>query len=276
MSQSLSIQDSTALAPSQVLRVYGMRRSGNHAVIDWMMRNAPSGAGLFMNNCKPNRDPLKTARGLAAYADGTELALDSEADKLRAAGPTPFTLVSFEDTMPPPERKALFAAPETCVIIYRSFLHWAASLLRKIQRNKGYGPLERMRVMMQAMRTYGDMLGRVRDDDVVPVCYDDWKQDESYRRATLDRLALPGRDLDLGAVQRYGGGSSFQGKDATANALATDERAAQMARDLEYQLVLWTAARDLDFMVALAEVFPEDAERLSGLLDTATAKVTLP
>ncbi|MEO0634875.1 MAG: hypothetical protein AAFY52_12260, partial [Pseudomonadota bacterium] len=43
--------------------------------------------------------------------------------------------------------------------------------------------------------------------DVVAVCYDDWSGDESYRRAALDRLDLPGRDLDLGAVQRYGGGS---------------------------------------------------------------------
>ncbi|MEO0634874.1 MAG: hypothetical protein AAFY52_12255 [Pseudomonadota bacterium] len=49
-----------------------------------------------------------------------------------------------------------------------------------------------------------------------------------------------------------------------------------MAGDLEYQLVLWTAARDLGFMERLADVFPQDAERLSGLLDTAKAEVTLP
>ncbi|MFL4468589.1 hypothetical protein ACERZ8_01385 [Tateyamaria armeniaca] len=276
MSQNLAIQDTSAFVPTQVLRVYGMRRSGNHAVIDWMMRNAPGGAGLFMNNCKPNRDPFKTARGVATYQDGRELDLDTEADKLRAAGQTPFTLVSYEDTMPAAKRSPLFDSPETCVIIYRSFLHWAASLLRKIQGNKGYGPLERMRVMMQAMRTYGEMLGRVQDTDVVPVCYDHWKEDEGYRRTALDRLDLPGRDLSLGAVQRYGGGSSFQGKKTTATDLATAERAAQMAQDLEYQLVLWTAARDLDFMVRLAEVFPEDAQRLSGLLNTAKAEVKLP
>ena len=161
------------------------------------------------------------------------------------------------------------------MIIYRSFLHWAASLLRKIQGNAGYGPLERMRVMMQALRTYGEMLVRVQDADVVPVCYDDWAGDESYRRAALDRLDLPGRDLDLGAVPRYGGGSSFQGKKADTADLATGQRAAQMADDLEYQLVLWTAARDLAFMQRLSEVFPQDAERLSALLNTAKSEVTL-
>jgi len=276
MTQSMAIQDPDAFAPAQVLRVHGMRRSGNHAVIDWMMRNAPEGAGLFLNNCKPNRDPLKTARGVAVYLGGAEQPLISAEDKLGAAGQTPFTLVSYEDTMPAPKRAPLFGASETCVIIYRSFLHWAASLLRKIQGNPGYGPLERMRVMMQALRIYGDMLLRVRDADVVAICYDDWMGDAGYRRAALDRLKLPGRDLGLGDVQRYGGGSSFQGQKTAAADLATAERSAQMAQDLEYQLVLWTVARDLDFMVRLADVFPQDAERLSALLETAKAEVKLP
>lgn len=276
MTQGQTIQDPAALAPAHVLRVYGMRRSGNHAIIDWMMRNAPDGSGLFLNNCKPNRDPVSSARGVAVFKAGTERDLDSAADKLAAAGPAAFTLVSYEDTMPGPKRAPLYEAPETCVIIYRSFLNWAASLLRKIQGNAGYGPLERMRVMMQAMRTYSEMLGRVRDTDVVPICYDDWMDNDGYRQAALTRLDLPGRDLGLGAVQRYGGGSSFQGKKAETANLATTARSGQMAKDLEYQLVLWTAARDLDFMMRLADVFPQDATRLSELLQTAKAEVTLP
>lgn len=276
MTQGQTIQDPAALAPAHVLRVYGMRRSGNHAIIDWMMRNAPDGAGLFLNNCKPNRDPVASARGVAIYDAGKERDLANAPDKIAAAGPAPFTLVSYEDTMPGPKRAALYAAPETCVIIYRSYLNWAASLLRKIQGNAGYGPLERMRVMMQAMRTYGEMLGRVQDADVVAICYDDWVSNDGYRRAALSRLQLPGRDLDLGAVQRYGGGSSFQGKKAETASLATTARSGQMAEDLEYQLVLWTAARDLDFMMRLAEVFPQDATRLSELLHTAKAEVRLP
>ena len=264
------------IAPRSVLRVYGMRRSGNHALINWIVRNAPDGAGLFLNNCKPNRDPLTTARGVSVYDQGAEQAHKTVDAKLHAAGPLPFTVVSYEDVMPPQTRKPLFAAPEICIVAHRSFLQWAASLLRKIQGNPGYGPLERTRVMMQSMRTYGDMLNRIQDDDVVPVCFDDWTSDETYRRTVLGRLGLPGTDLNLGPVQRYGGGSSFQGDLTDGTELATKERAAQMAKDLEYQLLLWTAARDFEFMQRLAEVFPLDAERLSQLLDTATAQVTLP
>lgn len=263
------------LAPREVLRVYGMRRSGNHALIDWIMRNTRDGA-LFLNNCKPGRDPVATSNGITAYEDGAQLSLPDSGSKIAAAGGTPFALVSYEDRMPPLERKPLYAAPEVCVIIYRSFLHWAASLLRKIQRNPGYGPVERMRVMMNAVATYGKMLDRVQDDDIVPLLYDRWNVDDSYRNDMALRLGLPGRDLDKGKVQTYGGGSSFQGKSAVADTLETDQRAGQMADDLEYQLILWTAARDPHFIARLAEVFPEDALRLSDLLRTAKAEVTLP
>ena len=232
---------------------------------------------MFLNNCRHGRDPLRSSRGVSVFQDGAELELETGLrGKLRKAGNAPFAVVSFEDMMPPAEGLTpLYPAPETCVIIYRSFLHWSASLLRKIQGNEGYGPLERMRIMMQSLRTYGVMLDRIRDKDVVPVCYDKWVQDEAYRQSTLARLQLPGADLDLGRVQRYGGGSSFQARAEKAAELATAERSAQMAADLEYQLLLWTTARDIGFMLKLAEVFPHDAERLSQLLDSASAKVTL-
>lgn len=275
MTEALRTQPPLTLAPGRVLRVYGMRRSGNHALIDWIMRNAPGGNGLFLNNCRPSGDPMRTASGKSLFENGAEVEVGSIRGKLHRAGPAPLTVVSFEDTMPPRARSPLYDAPELCVIIYRSFLHWAASLLRKIQGNDGYGPLERTRVMMQSMRTYNEMLGRVRDTDVVPLCYDDWVSDAAYRATALERLGLPGRDLSLGQVQRYGGGSSFQGRDAKAADLATTARSVQMADDLEYQMLLWTAARDLDFMLRLADVFPQDAERLSKLLETASAQVTL-
>ncbi|WP_299546534.1 hypothetical protein [uncultured Tateyamaria sp.] len=264
-----------SFTPRRILRVYGMRRSGNHALIDWIMRNT-AGGGLFLNNCKPGRDPVATSRGITAYSGGEELDLADWSSKIAAVGDAPVTLVSYEDRMPPVDRKPLYAAPETCVIIYRSFLHWAASLLRKIQGNPGYGPVERMRVMMNAVATYGTMLERVQDEDTVPLLYDRWNAEDSYRTEIAARLDLPGRDLGKGQMQRYGGGSSFQGKSAVPETLDTDKRASQMADDLEYQLILWTTARDPHFVARLAEVFPEDALRLSDLLRTAKAEVTLP
>ena len=276
MAQALRTKEAPAFASGRVLRVYGMRRSGNHALIDWIMRNAPGGNGIFLNDCRPQTDPVQSSRGITVFENGAEVELRGVPRKLRAAGITPFTVVSYEDRTPPENRKRLYAAPETCVVIYRNFLHWSASLLRKIQGNDGYGPLDRARIMGKSLCTYGDMLDTLARPDIVPLCYDAWKEDDAYRKAALARLDLPGVDLSLGRVQRYGGGSSFQGQDAQTQDLGTSERATQMADDHEYQMLLWTAARDDRFIARLKTVFPTDADRLTGLLTTAQAQVTLP
>ncbi|MBY5933863.1 hypothetical protein KUV51_12705 [Tateyamaria omphalii] len=276
MSQALRTKENVAFAPGQVLRVYGMRRSGNHALINWIMRNAPNGHGVFLNDCRPKTDPVVSCSGVSVFEDGVDVDMQvGRQQKLQRAGALPFTVVSYEDRVPPTAPKPLYAAPETLIIIYRSFLHWTASLLRKVQGNEGYGPLDRNRIMGRALGTYSEMLTRVQEDDVVPLCYDDWTADAHYREEALSRLKLPGRDLSLGTVQRYGGGSSFQ--DATAASdLTTDKRSAQMADDHEYQMLLWTAARDEGFMTKLTKVFPADANRLDTLRSTASAQVVLP
>ncbi|WP_299043711.1 hypothetical protein [uncultured Tateyamaria sp.] len=275
MDQAVHSADDTGLVPGRVLRIYGMRRSGNHALIDWIMRNAPGGNGLFLNNCRHGGDPVASCSSLSLFENGADAGRGGKWKKIDLAGDKPFVAVSYEDRMPPAAPKPLFACPETLVIIYRSFLHWAASLLRKIQGNGGYGPLDRNRVMARALSTYGDMLVRVQDDDIVALCYDDWTSDPQYRETALARLGLPGRDLGLGTVQRYGGGSSFQNAADVAE-LTTDKRSAQMADDHEYQMLLWTASRDTGFMTKLAKLFPADAKRLDGLRDAARAKVVLP
>jgi hypothetical protein len=185
-------------------------------------------------------------------------------------------VVSYEDRVPPVNPASLFDAPERLVVVYRSFLQWSASLLRKIQGNHRFGPLDRNRIMARAVCTYRDMLNRVNDDDVLDLCYDDWTANEGYRKAALARLELPGADLSRGTVQRFGGGSSFQGQTADVSDLKTDTRSAEMAQDHEYQLLLWTAARDKGFMQALGTIFPKDAARLGALLGTARADVVLP
>ncbi|MEL7132058.1 MAG: hypothetical protein AAGK77_06570 [Pseudomonadota bacterium] len=276
MAQTLQSKNRTAFAPGQVLRVYGMRRSGNHALINWIMRNAPGGNGVFLNNCRPGDDPINTCSGISIFENGIEGGQGGKWRKIGQAGPSSFAVVSYEDRIPPVEPKPLYGASETLVIIYRSFLHWSASLLRKLQGNEGFGPLDRNRIMGRALSTYAEMLDRLQGCDVVPLCYDAWAANEDYRRSALSRLDLPGCDLSLGSVQRFGGGSSFQPGATETAELKIDQRSFEMAQDHEYQMLLWTAARDDGFMARLAQIFPADAKRLDTLRCTASAKVVLP
>ncbi len=277
------------ISPVFALQVFGMRRSGNHAIIDWLMRNAPEAAtgGIFYNNCKFGKNPLSAYGSLDIYGAAREVLPHhdiKDVERIAQAGAAPMVIVSYEDRMPQAPgvtqkasdgfRDAHFAHQ---VIIYRSFLNWAASLLAKIKKNEGFGATDRMRIMALAFATYVQGLDRVVDAaGVIAICYDDWMQSEGYRGRILRSLGLPERDMERGKVQRYGGGSSFQDRVADVDQLGSVSRDAEMAYDLEYQMLMWTAAHDLRFMERLMPHFEQDAERLATLAETSKLHLHLP
>jgi hypothetical protein len=277
------------ISPVCALQVFGMRRSGNHAIIDWLMRNAPDVAtgGVFYNNCKFGKNPVQAFGSLDVYDAHSRLLphkdMKNEA-RAAEAGASPMIVVSYEDRMPQPSGERQKASNGIAdnhfsyqVIIYRSFLNWAASLLAKLKKNGGFGTTDRMRIMTLAFATYAQGLDRVADArDVIAICYDDWMQSESYRTRILRSLGLPARDMDRGKVQRYGGGSSFQSKVADVDQLDTVSRDAVMADDPEYQVLMWAVAHDLRFMERLIPHFEQDAERLASLAETSKLHLSLP
>lgn len=276
-------------SPACAFQVFGMRRSGNHAIIDWLMRNAPEAAtgGVFYNNCKFGKSPLQTYGSLDVYGPYTGRFPHKDigdAMRIAQAGSAPMVIVSYEDRIPQATSEPQKASAgmkdadfDHQILIYRSFLNWSASLLAKIKQNTGFGPTDRMRIMMVAFATYAQGLDRVTDaKEAVAICYDDWVASEDYRARILGSLDLPVRDLGLGQVQRYGGGSSFQKEQKDAEKLDTNARDAAMADDAEYKLLLWTAAHDLRFMERLMPHFETDAERLVALAETSDLRMTLP
>ena len=262
------------LVPGLSLRVFGMRRSGNHAILAWLQRNAPRGRSVFLNNCKPGSDPLHNARGIEV--NGSHASHNQAKRNLPAvtqkAGDGALFLVSYEDTSPAefglsrqPSGtfdEALFSHN---ILIYRGFLNWSASLLKKIQANDGYTLVRRNGIVLRAMDSYIRLLGLVRqaqDLGLVAICYDRWTRSADYRAALLQQLGLAEHDNSLGEVQSYGGGSSFQKQASSAAELQTDRRWQQMRSDAEYQALLHLAARDPALLAELEELFPEDAAYL--------------
>lgn len=276
-------------SPVCALQVFGMRHSGNHAIIDWLMRNAPEAAtgGVFFNNCKFGKNPQVHYGSLDVYDAQRQVMphVDIKDDqRIAGAGDAPMAIVSYEDRMPQPAGQPQKASHTMAdadfshqVIIYRSFLNWSASLLAKIKKNDGFGATDRMRIMTLAYATYIQGLDRVADaKGIIAICYDNWMTSEDYRAVILRSLGLPVRDLSRGKVQRYGGGSSFQRKVGSAENLNSTSRDAAMADDLEYGLLAWTAAHDLRFMERLISHFEEDAERLATLAETSKLHMKLP
>ena len=287
--QPLTTWPQAGFAPVCAFQVFGMRRSGNHAIIDWLMRNAPDAAtgGVFYNNCKFGKNPQRAYSSLDIYnAARDKLPHRDIGDPARIseAGTNPMAIVSYEDRMPQPTGKPQRASNgmddgdfTRQLIIYRSFLNWSASLLAKIKKNGGYGATDRMRIMTLAFATYAQGLDRIAQaGGITAICYDDWMTSEKYRADILTKLGLPQRDLSRGKVQRFGGGSSFQKKTTDVDKLNSVSRDEAMADDPEYQLLLWTAAHDLAFMERIIPHFEQDAERLAGLAETAKLHMKLP
>ncbi|WP_425043272.1 hypothetical protein [Primorskyibacter sp. S87] len=267
--------------PGLMFRAFGMRRSGNHAILDWLLRNAPGEKSVFLNNCRPGKNPLTSFSAIEVNGETLppRRAVSDLPQATATAGQGAMLLVSYEDTSPAefthatrPSGSFDEALINCDLIICRGFLNWSASLLRKLQRNPGYTAIQRTVVMLRAMAIYSrllSLLDAAETERRVCIPYDTWRSSESFRGEVLRRLGLPERDNTLGKVQGYGGGSSFQADAEDPAKLSTDRRWQQQADDPEYQALLHLAARDTLLAERLKRHFPEDAMRLSRLLDHA-------
>ncbi len=265
--------------PGKVFRCFGMRRAGNHAMINWMLRNAPPGH-VFLNNCTPRRSPYRTCATIEVNGERRtrrrRRAVSSITGDVQDGG---LLMISYEDHMPP----ALDARPDVTtdmprdavtqdILLYRRFINWSASLMRKLQSNENFDFSDRMRVATIALSKFRTGLAQIlapTEHNILPVSYDSWLRSDSYRKGVLRMLDLPLLDDTLGEVQPYGGGSSFQ-KDATsAEELGTSERWAEMIGMADYQLILLMVSQDPTFMDLLERAMPHDAATVCEFVSQA-------
>lgn len=264
-------------APGHVVRLFGMRRSGNHAIADWILRNSPAPGSVFLNNCTAGKSALASCRSVAINRQKTPLAIAQQDFSTVCHSVTNggLLLVSYEDTVPQelqqgPEisRDLDGVSIDTNVVLYRGFLNWSASMLRKLQRNAGLSVVRRAATLLRAMDGYGRMLALVDARDaphIITICYDDWVKSEAYRAEALTRMGLQLTDNTLGSVQQYGGGSSFQNDARSADELQTDLRWRQMSDDPDYRDLMRLASRDTALVDHISRVFPTDAKTLAKL-----------
>ena len=252
--------------PAPVLiRVHGMRRSGNHAVIGWLRRNLP-GETVFLNDCAPG-DPYRSFQALESPRG------DRHGPSFRAtrwypqfeAGRERFHhVVSYEDRAPGPEPEG-WEGPWSTVVVHRGFLGWLASYWALVLGRQGgtaWG-VEAPSQIAPAIGRYAALLRAVHG--VVGVGLERWAADRGYRRSRLAALGLAPLDDARGPQADYGGGSSFApgGAAPDAEALATRWRA--LAAEPAFERLALAAARDDAFMGALAPLYPKDAARLARL-----------
>lgn len=275
--KNITLFEKLGMTPSRVIRVFGMRRSGNHALINWLMRNAPGNA-TFLNNCAPGKCPADTARSMEI--NGTQLSLDEATvvEYSREISDGGILIISYEDFMPEPSDPnhavTLGLTDDVDVVdivLFRSFMNWSASLLKKLQGNDSHAMLDRLRIMIIAMDRYVEALELAQEAPgaLRPINYDRWVSRADYRVQILRALGFDDIDNSLGAVQRYGGGSSFQKSAKAAEDLSPLDRWHAMVNDPEYQLLLLTAAQHDELRSLMRDLMKQDEALLEGYLDQA-------
>ncbi|MBD3625989.1 MAG: hypothetical protein HUJ24_11605 [Rhodobacteraceae bacterium] len=268
-------------APAGIGRVHGLPRSGNHAVIKWVMRNLPHQDQVFLNNCVPFRDPMiyhgeVEVNGVRVKQRMRERGHCRPALRQLSGETPPFVLVSYERWVPGMALAEDGRLSQDLddrgfdfqILVYRSLLNWLASLVM-LQRRKAEAdgtPEAAAKVVSTQLTRYQQVLGLLHEDrlpGITPVCYDDWFNSDEYRSGRLAALGLPEQDNRLGQVSKYGGGSSFE-KVKVGEKLGVESRWKELMPDPEYRAHLARMAQNESFMAALAALFPADADVIAS------------
>lgn len=202
------------------LRITGMSRSGNHAIINWILRQA-TGRFCFLNCTEPKFNPFETARPLD---DGRRFLtnipdFDPEAEKAGRFSDKELLIYSHEDCFLGTIAKGPFeddhdalvgeSAQRTDVLILRDPYNLFASRMKG-----GFGTISNgtaMRIWKQHAREFLGIRRYLRLPRVL-ISYNRWATDSDYRGEVARQLGVSSGDLGIQQVPPAGNGSSFDGR----------------------------------------------------------------
>lgn len=205
------------------IRFIGLRRCGNHAVLNWIRKQA-GGTVCFLNNVEPDMSPFRFYH-LHFPKDGYR----SEA--WGRFSQKDWLIYSYEDhslraiaTQRYERNHDLYVGKTQArynVLLLRDPFNWLASRLKKDYRTvKTPGETLVSLWIEQAKEFLGET--NLLPHPTVAIRYNQWFSDEPYRRAIAHQLGLNFSDDGMDYVGSYGGGSSFEGMALTGQAQAMD------------------------------------------------------
>jgi hypothetical protein len=236
------------------IRVLAMRRSGHHAVVNWVLAQA-EGWACFLNDCQREGNPYATCRpstSVVPVSSDAATRLFWKAERSGVHTRKSLLMYNFEDAHPEP-----FAAGDAVaqsrrwvgrsgrvlnVLVLRDPFNLFASRLRWLRGRKGTGLLKDPQQWVALWKAYAREAAGVTDHvpDRVCVSYNAWCLSESYRRGLAERLGLPFTDAGRQEVARWGPtvwGDSFDGLryDGRAEDMDVLERWKQFQDDPVYR-----------------------------------------
>lgn len=236
-------------------RVVGMSRSGNHAIINWILKQT-RGRYCFLNCVEPKTNPFESARPMS---DGRSIetnieTLDIDAERAGRWSEKDLLLYSYEDCFlgmiasPRYERRrdAMVgrSGRRRDILILRDPFNLFAS-----RRKKGGAHISdqtAMRIWKQHARQFLKMR-RYLPSDTITINYNAWAGDVAYRRRLAADLDITFSDAAFDDIPSCNGGSSFDGRrfDGRASEMRVYERWRHFANDEAYWSIFDSEVIDL-------------------------------
>lgn len=204
----------------RVILIHGLKRSGNHAVINWLQ---PQDRFIFFNNVVPIKPILTGEMELPAPLPFNQW-VRSRLKAKYVPLIVPFYAVTIQNRplIASLEDHTLsycpFEKPDcevTNLLIIRDARNVFASRIRKgMSRNSPAYPNKPGDMLNRSVELWKsharEFLGRTDTlQNRVGIYFNRWFSDEDYRRRVSDQLGLEFSDAGLGQVSTKGGGSSF-------------------------------------------------------------------
>ena len=226
-------------ADRRLFHFIGLKRSGNHALINWLKPQMP-GRVHHMNNIQPYIHPLLKDRKVF------------ETRETHAGYPQNWMICSYEDR----DLNAFrYRANARYILLLRDPFNLFASRMRR--KEPGFGGAEAPERRERVLRLWCQYAERFASHDpkFVRVVYDRWKDNPAYRRQLAEQLGLRFTDAGLNTVSRHGGGSSFEGqsKDGRASEMQTTDRWRHFIDDDAY----WRLLDNPRLLELAHQVWPE-------------------
>ena len=248
------------------IRVVGLSRSGNHAIIDWLLAQM-RGRTCLLNCAEPRTNPFVTARPLGEHEPGHRVNFDGfdlDGERHGRFSHKDYLVHTYEDTF-----LAAFGDPfheakhdewvgrsrrRFDLLVLRDPYNLLASRL-----TCGFGvaaPIA-VRIWCRHAREFLGLDRHLRDERVL-VSYNAWASSRSYRRRVAEQLELEFDDRAAAHVPACAGGSSFDGHGVSPCRMALHDRWRGYTGRPDYRSVLTPELHDL-------------AQRIFGPLEAAEA-----
>jgi hypothetical protein len=270
------------------IRIFGIKRSGNHAIINWLLNQIP-GKVVFLNNCYPAGKKLNIYDGIGTinckgvnYWDFKRKFIFFERNPFQEQ-----TIISYSREDKRFNQQKLKKHPKDCVII--SFenkdIHQMTTMLNNDHDNlvgssgdifscviirdpfnlfassyKKWGK-EYLTQIIPMWKQYANLFIQSQQIPVQKfefIVYNQWFIDKNYRKTIAEKLEIKFEDTEIDSIANFGGGSSFDGisNNVKAQELKVLTRW-QIFQDDEYFRSLFQDTEIIDLSSKIFGVTPE-------------------